>query len=78
MPVIKTDSLGFDGATFKRVIKVDRRGVFSCDMPPAVKDRIGKAEARGETLEDCLKDWNKIVADYKQAQTTERKNSSRQ
>lgn len=75
MAKVSTTKVYFDGAEFKRTVSVDAKGVFSINLPQPVVDRLVLAESvvRGRTLADAENAEQKLLAEYKAAQTSTRK-----
>jgi len=71
MPIVKTDSMYFDGP-FKRVVKFTKKDGFTCELPPAAFPLLGKTQTVADTLEGCLKLWDDAIKKWKAATTTTR------
>lgn len=72
MPVISKSNVGFQGGYFLRVMKVDSKGNFSCNLPGPVAQHLGIEDAIGNTKDACEKEYKRIVTEYENATKKER------
>lgn len=74
MPVISREDVGVDGKTFKRIIKVDSKGVFSTELPLAVAERLQiNPKITGKSKDLLLGEWKRRLDEYEKVQTTTKK-----
>lgn len=75
MAVISKQKVSFAGKPFLRVIKVDAKGEFSMDLPPALIERLQlqRSYVTAPSKEQVLKAYKDKCQEYHTAQTSTRK-----
>jgi hypothetical protein len=74
MGVVTTETIHFDAAPFKKVIRCNRDGLFRIKYPEALVRLLGDPkEAVAETMDAAEKEFGQRLWEYKQAGTTTRK-----
>jgi len=71
MPIIKTDSCYYDGP-FKRTVRFAKKDGFTCELPPAAWAVVGTQKAVSNTLDGCLREFERLVKAWRSASSTTR------
>ena len=53
MAKVKTWQRGLGGRTVQLVVNCNADGLFTCQLPDEIAQRLGKARATGATLAEC-------------------------
>jgi len=73
MAIIKQEKIFIDGAEFVRKVKCGGSGIMTIEMPPGVKEIMGGEVVEGTTMAAVLNEWERVIHEYEQAQTSRRK-----
>lgn len=74
MPVVNREDAWFGGVMYKRVIKVNSSGMFSCEIPGKAANELGiSSTLSAKTRTELIDQFTKLNAKHKQLNTTTRK-----
>lgn len=73
MPYIKQETLDALGRRYTFHYNVDKNGQFSVKLPAYLKDIVDQTHARGSTLDECMRELNRLIKQAKEATTEKRK-----
>ena len=74
MPLMKTETIRLHKADFIRKIfwTGKGRGSFYITLPAYIKAVIDKKQAAGDTIAECVEDWDRLIGLYNDANTKKR------
>ena len=74
MSVVKSTKTWFEGREFVRRVRFSSRsGLFSITLPKVIERTMGISEVRSETLDGVNTEYKRVLREYRDSQTTERK-----
>lgn len=69
MPIVKTDTGYWPGYEYKRQVRYTNKDGFTCVIPAEAARVVGYASVGGKSCEDCVRNWEKAMENWKTALT---------
>ena len=73
MAVISKSEVSINRKRFKRVVRCDADGSFSCDLPTDIALTLEKKRVTGSSFEECVKKWERSISEHMESCTVRTK-----